>query len=96
MICCGCGCYFAQRGAWQKVCGPCYGRQKREEMGQLERENGELYAELRRLTRENEQLRRGGLDAQFVRQLLQLAHPDKHSGSELSQRVRARVLTMRE
>jgi hypothetical protein len=69
----------------------------------LERARGPdlgLSVEVLRLQLEVVRLReaagRGGLDRDFVRQLLQVAHPDKHNGSDLSLRVTKRLLAMKD
>jgi len=109
--CQSCGVDFEPLGAWHKVCRDCFREAKRQETAELQAEidalrrtNRNLTARLRQveprvqelqnLLREAE-LAMETFDEVFVRELLQLAHPDKHNDSPLARRVTQRLLAMR-
>jgi hypothetical protein len=87
--CSDCGNYFTAAWRWQVRCKPCFAQSKRAELQELREENDWLRAELARL---REAASCGGLDRSFVRELVQLCHPDRHSQSELSHKVTAKLL----
>jgi hypothetical protein len=81
---------------WAKVCKPCFIEQKKAETEQLR--NEAVYWRDRCLRVESQithlQSPRA-IPPDMLRRLLQLCHPDKHSGSEASQRATAWLLDQR-
>jgi predicted nucleic acid-binding Zn-ribbon protein len=93
-----CNDVFQEMGDWQKLCKPCWAKSKRAEesrvqeiederfrllrtIGTLNRRIADLEDELTELKNDNV------FDADFIKKLRVLSHPDKHNGSELSHNV---------
>ena len=81
--CGSCG-NFAGEEAWRKLCGKCFGKQKRKEEEDREEQIAALMQELAMMRREQ---RAVALPADRLRQMIQLCHPDKHGGSDLAKDV---------
>lgn len=69
--------------------------QSRQRLASLSAGNRELQVRIGRLQAELAGERRLALDLPLLRSMLQLAHPDKHGGSALSEQVTQRLLSMR-
>ncbi len=103
MRCAICDDLYEPRGSWQRTCTPCYVANKRAEELELRNEVARLRSEVQRLRSGNYQQQsktaadnRGGLDEKFLKQLIMLAHPDRHGNSELATAVTQRLLAMRD
>lgn len=82
-ICDDCGVKFevAETEKYKTLCKPCFIEFKKNELVLLK-------SKIERLKNENKLLRTGGgIDADLLKRLRHLCHPDKHGGSSLSHNV---------
>lgn len=81
--CDDCGVKFevAETEKYKTLCKPCFIEFKKNELVLLK-------SKIERLENENKLLRtHGGIDADLLKRLRHLCHPDKHGGSSLSHNV---------
>src|SRR4051812_5291292 len=86
--CPSCLAFYAPLGTWQTICRRCYGESRKRENERLRIDNDRLRSELA-------DAKVSPFEPEFVRQLIQLTHPDKHGGSDLAQAVTKRLLEMK-
>lgn len=92
-FCATCGSYFEDEG-WKTQCRKCFTRKQlfddiesETKIDAMRQEIEILRAQLRKRPKE--------MDAERLRQLLQLCHPDKHGNSVLAQQITSWLLTLR-
>jgi hypothetical protein len=98
--CTECGNYFHAEYQWAKLCKPCYVASKKNELQEWMNRAFMAEAALRRQWQSTAQApasapASAAMDPHFIRQLLQLCHPDKHAGSVLANEVTQSLLKMR-
>lgn len=109
--CVDCGGEFYADFHWKIRCWQCYRRHKRDSFDRDSYDNPNPFERADRLQLLEQEIRSlryqleteraaraatpDGLDARRIRQLLQLAHPDKHANSSLSQEITRWLLEIR-
>ena len=95
LVCADCGnaFYVAPADSWKTVCRFCWRREARasERVRELAAENSRLRAELSRARSRGPM----GFDKARWRQLVQLAHPDKHRNSKAATDATAWLMAVR-
>ncbi len=100
--CTHCGMTFEARFENAKLCLPCWQKRERalEEYDHLRAENrrleSALWAEQMRAKLEREARQRAPIPTDILRDLIRLAHPDKHANSAASNRCTAWLLSQRQ
>lgn len=91
---CGCGFERTKGEEWKKLCLSCWKLSKSPDTsGSIYEENEQLRFRVYSLEKEVKRLlleRR--IEPAMLKRLIQLAHPDKHNGSEASQKATAWLL----
>lgn len=93
--CPNCGDSFWQDAAWKSICLPCWIERKQAEKRSGHSQQREQRKSRRRRDQPDHSQPAPPIDADMLRLLIQLAHPDKHGGSAGATRATQYLLELK-
>ena len=75
---------------WQKICKVCYRNLKQKELNECKTKINELEYELKSL----KNIQPFSKDKKFIKQLIQLCHPDKHENSKIANEITIQLIKL--